>query len=240
MSSSSNPIEENYAKVVDQIRHAAGLVHRDPDQIRLVVVTKNHPVEHIALAVQAGIKLFGENYVEEALSKISAFQPSENIEWHMIGHVQSRKARLVCEHFDLLHSLDSLKLANRLDRSGAELNKKLPVLLECNVSGEESKNGFPAWDEANWPNLCMELEQIAALGNIEIVGLMTMAPFFDAPELARPSFRKLRELRDYLSPKISCATWDLLSMGMSGDFEAAVQEGATILRIGTAIMGSRN
>ena len=235
-----NQIHENYSRVLEQVRQTAVSANRDPAQIRIVVVTKGHPLERLIQAVQAGISLFGENYVEEAVRKITALSPYSGLEWHMIGHVQSRKSRQVCENFHLLHSLDSLKLANRLDRDAGELDICLPVYLECNVSGEESKNGFPAWDRSNWLKFSDEIELILSLQNLRVSGLMTMAPFFDNPELARPYFRRLRELRDFLSSRLPEGSWDNLSMGMSADFQVAVQEGANILRIGTAIMGTRN
>jgi hypothetical protein len=157
----------------------------------------------------------------------------------MIGHVQSRKAALVAEHFSYLHSLDSLKLAQRFDRLVGEADRKLPVLLEMNVSGEESKFGFTAWDERLWPDLAISITPIIELSGIEVRGLMTMAPFFDQPEPVRPYFRQLRKLQSFLRNRFPTACWDELSMGMSGDFEVAIQEGATWLRIGTSIMGPR-
>lgn len=232
-------IRANYLRVVEQIDKAARSVGRDPASIRLVVVTKGHPLEAVQRAVQAGIRLFGENYVEEGRAKKQAFAPEDQLEWHMIGHVQSRKARWVCESFDWLHSLDSLKLAQRLDRFAGELQRRLPVLLECNVSGEETKFGWPAWQEQLWENLAQEVSSLATLPNLEVRGLMTMAPFFTEAEPARPYFKRLRRLRDFLARRLPQASWDELSMGMSGDFPVAVQEGATIVRVGTAIMGER-
>jgi pyridoxal phosphate enzyme (YggS family) len=225
-----NTIRENYSIVMDQIQNAAASV---------VVVSKGHPAEDVIQAVEAGISLFGENYIEEAVNKIGVLSQYPGLEWHMIGHVQSRKARLVCENFSLLHSLDSLKLSRRLNQFAAEMGIHLPIFLECNVSGEETKNGFAAWDETLWPMLYTELEAIVDLKNLRISGLMTMAPFFDDPEMARPFFRRLRGLRDFLSDILPEGNWEHLSMGMSGDFQVAVQEGATILRIGTAILGAR-
>jgi pyridoxal phosphate enzyme (YggS family) len=157
----------------------------------------------------------------------------------MIGHVQSRKAQLVASSFAWVHSLDSLKLARRLDRFAGEVNRRLPALLECNVSGEETKFGWPAWDEARWPELVPSIGELAELPNLELCGLMTMAPFFDSPEQARPYFARLKRLQSYLQAVIPETTLPELSMGMSGDYEAAIQEGATIVRIGTAIMGRR-
>jgi pyridoxal phosphate enzyme (YggS family) len=161
------------------------------------------------------------------------------VEWHMIGHVQSRKAQMVAENFAWVHSLDSLKLARRLDRFAAEAGRRLPVLLECNVSGEATKFGWPAWDENRWPELLPALGEVAELPNLELRGLMTMAPFFDQPEAARPYFQRLKRLQGFLAEALPRVQLTELSMGMSGDFIAAIQEGATLVRVGTAILGSR-
>lgn len=238
-SSGQADILANYYKVLEQIDAATASVGRDPQSVKLVVVTKGHPLESVRQALAAGIRVFGENYAEEGAAKKLACMDVAGVEWHMIGHVQSRKARLVCEHFDWLHSLDSLKLAKRLDRFAAELGRKIPLLLECNVSGEESKFGWPAWDETRWDALLPEIAQVVELTNLELRGLMTMAPFFEQSEPARPYFRRLVRLQAYLSQQLPRARWDELSMGMSGDFSVAIQEGATIVRIGTAVMGHR-
>ena len=229
----------NYRHVLQQIDLAAGSAGRDPQSVKLVVVTKGHPFQSVHQALQAGIRVFGENYAEEGVAKKLSCAGIAKVEWHMIGHVQSRKARLVCQHFDWLHSLDSLKLAMRLDRFASDLGRKIPLLLECNVSGEESKFGWPAWNEDRWEELIPEIAQVAGLANLELRGLMTMAPFFDEPESARPYFRRLRRLQEFLFHRLPQARWDELSMGMSGDFTTAIQEGATIVRVGTAIMGPR-
>jgi PLP dependent protein len=240
MGSAGHPaILANYRRVLEQIEVAAGLVGRQPRSVKLVVVTKGHPVESVLDALEAGINVFGENYAEEGVAKKLACAGTPGIEWHMIGHVQSRKASLISQHFDWLHSLDSLKLAGRLDRFAAGFGRKIPVLLECNVSGEQTKSGWPAWDETRWEALMPDILQVAGLANLELRGLMTMAPFFDEPELARPYFRRLRRLQEFLSYRLPQARWEELSMGMSGDFTVAIQEGATIVRIGTAIMGPR-
>jgi len=224
---------------MDRIHDAAVSAGRETQSVRLVVVTKAHPVEVALAAVKAGARLLGENYVEEAEGKILSISGEHGVEWHMIGHIQSRKARRVCELFQYVHSMDSLKLANRLDRFAEELNIRMPVLLECNVSGEESKTGFPAWDEHLWADLAQQARQIGELPNLELHGLMTMAPYYDEPERARPFFRKLVRVRDYLSKDLPQVSWSELSMGMSGDFEVAIQEGATIVRVGQAILGHR-
>ena len=207
-------IRERYQHTLAQIGEAAAGSGRAAHAVNLVVVSKTQPVEIIQAAIAAGIYAFGENYPEEAVQKIAALKENA-VEWHMIGHVQSRKADLVAANFTMLHSLDSLKLAGRLDRFCGELNRTLPVLLEFNVSGEESKFGFPAWEERNWPDLVPDVEQILVL-------------------------RRLRRLQEFLVKRFPQADWLELSMGTSVDFIAAVQEGATFVRIGQAILGPRS
>ena len=233
-------IRERYAYTLERIAVAARTAGRDPGEVRLVVVTKAQPVEVVQAAIQAGAHILGENYPEESVSKISYLGPQSGVEWHMIGHVQSRKARLVIEHFDLLQSLDSLKLAERLERMAAEAGRTLPVLLEFNVGGEESKHGWPAMQEKDWPALYPDVETILGLGYLEIRGLMTMPPLEMDPEDARIYFRNLRRLRDHLAVRYPQADWRELSMGTSADYETAVQEGATLVRVGTAIVGPRS
>lgn len=232
-------IRERYERTLEHIAQAARTSGRDPESVRLVVVTKAQPLEVVQAAVEAGARLFGENYPEESVSKISSFGPEIGVEWHMIGHVQSRKARLVIEHFDLLQSLDSLKLAKRLNRMAIEAERVLPVMLEFNVGGEESKYGWLAAQEKDWPELYPVVESILDLANLQIRGLMTMPPLETDPEDARIYFRTLRLLRDHLAARYPQADWHELSMGTSADYEVAVQEGATLVRIGTAIVGSR-
>lgn len=224
--------------VQEQITLAAQSASRNPANTRLVVVTKMHPVEKIHAVIEAGARVLGENYAEEATAKINALTTT-SVEWHMIGHVQSRKASLIAGHFDLMHTLDSLKLATRLDRFSAEAGRILPVLLEVNVSGEGSKCGYPAWDESQWPRLVDEILPLCALPNLQICGLMSMPPFADQAEESRPYFARLRRLQAYLFKVVQVARWDELSMGTSVDYSVAVQEGATLVRVGTAIMGER-
>jgi hypothetical protein len=233
-------IRGNYLRVIEEIEKAASQAGRELSSVKVVVVTKGHPDEAVQEAIEAGARLIGENYAEEGIRKMEALGQRADLEWHMIGHVQSRKARLVCENFDWLHSLDSLRLAERLERFAAELELKLPVLLECNVSGEESKFGWRAWEEERWNELEVDFASILDLPHLVVRGLMTMAPFFDEAEAARPYFKRLRRLRDCLSDRLPKADWRELSMGMSGDYVAAIQEGATLVRIGTAIMGERH
>jgi len=231
-------IRSRYRSVLDRITAAALRSGRRADSVRLVVVSKAQPVEVVRAALAAGIRTFGENYVEEALEKMSALREN-SVEWHMIGHLQSRRAGEVARSFDLLHSLDSLKLANRLHRFCDLLGKKLPVLLEFNVSGEESKFGFPAWRESEWPSLEADIGAITQLPGLQVKGLMTMPPYFDDPDRTRPFFRRLKSLQAFLSARFPQVEWAELSMGTSVDFIAAVEEGATFVRVGTAILGPR-
>ncbi|HSK65889.1 MAG TPA: YggS family pyridoxal phosphate-dependent enzyme [Anaerolineales bacterium] len=232
-------IRENYQSTLDQIAAAARKSSREPDEIRLVVVTKSQPVEVVQAAIEAGARILGENYPEEAVAKIQSLTGQSGVEWHMIGHVQSRKARLVADHFALLHSLDSLKLAQRLDRFAAEQDHVLPVLLEFNVGGEESKAGWDASDQSQWESLLPEAKSILELSHLRVRGLMTMPPLETNPEGARRFFERLRSLRDYLASQFSQVDWRELSMGTSADYAVAVEEGATLVRVGTAIVGAR-
>ncbi len=231
-------IRDNFERVCEQIEGAARLAGRAAGTVKLVVVTKGHSSEAARAVVAAGARRLGENYLEEALGKMEAL-PGVSLEWHMIGHIQSRKARPVCERFDWVQSLDSLKLAQRLDQFAGELGRRLPVLLECNVSGEASKFGFPLWDEPRWPDFLQAAAALMALPHLQICGLMTMPPYDPDPEAARPHFQRLRRLQAFLASQVPQADWSELSMGMSGDFEIAVQEGATLVRVGTAIVGAR-
>jgi pyridoxal phosphate enzyme (YggS family) len=232
-------LRDRYQQVLERIHTAETAAGRPGEAVRLVVVTKGHPLETVRLAVEAGARRLGENYPEEGVEKVTGLEGVPGLEWHMIGHVQSRKAKPVAEHFDWVHSLDSARLALRLDRFAGEAGRTLPVLLECNVSGEESKFGLPAFAEAGWPVLAGEIEPILALPNLQVRGLMTMAPLFDDPEQTRPCFQRLRRLQEYLARRFPRASWAELSMGMSSDFEVAIQEGATLVRVGQAILGPR-
>jgi pyridoxal phosphate enzyme (YggS family) len=232
-------IRENHLSTLDQIATAARRSGRAPEDVRLVVVTKSQPLEVVQSAIEAGVRLLGENYPEEGVTKIQSLPRQTGVEWHMIGHVQSRKARLVAEHFALLHSLDSLKLAGRLDRFAAEQNRALPVLLEFNVGGEESKAGWDASDDSRWDALLPDVGAILDLPNLRVHGLMTMPPLETDPNDARRFFQRLRLLRDHLASAFPQADWRELSMGTSADYPVAVEEGATLVRVGTAIVGVR-
>jgi len=232
-------IAKNYQIVEERIARACQRVRRSRDEISLVVVSKGHSIERIQAAIELGLSKFGENYAEEGIEKIKALSFYTGIEWHMIGHIQSRKAEMVIQNYSMIHSLDSLKLALRLQRYAEASNKKMPVLIECNVSGEETKFGFSASERTFWDQLLSDLAEIARLPNLEVRGLMTMAPFFENSEDARPVFRQLVELQRFLQAQLPEVRWHELSMGMSSDFEIAIEEGATIVRIGQAILGER-
>jgi len=233
-------INRNLERVQERVFAAALKTGRSPDEIKLMVVTKTHPVSVIEWVLSAGATDLGENYVEEAKRKIGTIHPNAQCTWHMIGHVQSRKSGQVVEYFDCLHSLDSLKLAQHLSAQAKERNKTLPVLLEFNLSGEESKSGWGVSSESKLEALLPNIESIIALDNLRVCGLMTMPPYYENPENARPYFRKLFRLRELLQKEFHQIDWKDLSMGMSGDFEIAIEEGATWVRIGQAILGSRH
>ncbi len=239
MSDLVKSIREKYLFTLEKISDAALSVGRNPGSVKLVVVTKAQPVAVARAAIEAGALTLGENYPEEGAAKIQTLREFSAVEWHMIGHVQSRKAQTVAVNFNYVHSLDSLKLAVRLDRFCAEANLSMPVLLEFNVGGEESKSGWSAWDEVRWSTLVDEISKVIALPNLQVRGLMTMPPLGSAPESSRPYFQRLRRLRDFLAAQFPLTRFDELSMGTSSDYEVAVQEGATLVRVGTAIVGAR-
>ncbi len=233
---STEEIEEqlttNIAHVRSTIAEAARRVGRSPDEIILVAVSKTFPTSFVKIAYNLGVTNFGENRVQEALPKIAEFHPQE-VRWHMIGHLQNNKVSKVVDAFDCVQSIDNLHLAQVLNRHAGERGKRLPVLLQVNVSGEESKEGVPI---AEAPELARSL---VALPHLEVQGLMTMAPLVQDPEEVRPIFRSLRALRDQLRVELPQCSWQHLSMGMTDDYSIAIEEGATIVRIGRAIFGQR-
>jgi hypothetical protein len=238
-------IRTNLARVKDQIASAAEKSGRTADDVQLVSVTKMVPVEIIAAGIDAGMRCFGENYAERAAEKIrseriqKATAATSGVEWHMIGHVQSRKTDTVCEYFSMVHSVDRMKIANYLNRYCGEHGRNMPVLLEVNISGEESKYGWKAWKKDDWEALLTSFSAIGDLPHLTIRGLMSMPPFFDDPEKTRPFYQRLRELQAFLKDNLPEISWDELSIGTTFDFPVAVEEGATIVRIGTAIFGER-
>jgi len=231
-------IVTRYNEVLERIARAAQRVGRNPADVCLVVVTKAQPLEKAIAVVEAGARDLGENYPEEGVEKMEALGRSD-IRWHMIGHIQKRKARLVAERYDFVHSLDSVQLAERLESRAAEANRVLPGLLEFNVGGEESKFGWRAANESNWDSLLPDVEAVLQKPHLAVQGVMTVPPPVAEPEQARPYFQKLRRLRDFLARHFPRADWRHLSMGMSADYEVAVEEGATFVRVGTAILGAR-
>ncbi len=232
-------IGSNLEKVQQRIAKAAERSGRHSGSVKLIAVTKLVSLDVIQAGIQNGITCFGENYADQAAEKIQALEGHTGVEWHMIGHIQSRKAQTVCEYFDLVHSVDRMKIARYLDRYSGEMNRVLPVLMEVNVSGEDSKFGWPAYDEEGWENLLTPFRQIAELPNVEIRGLMSMPPLFEDPEKTRPLYKKLVRFRQYLQQEIPDVCWDELSIGTSFDYEVAIEEGATMVRVGTDIFGSR-
>jgi len=243
-------MESNIRRTEERIAAAAERVGRSPEDVTLVAVSKTQPAEAVESAYRLGLRHFGENRVEEASQKIPRVRAmlggtveSTGLVWHMVGHLQSRKARLAGDLFQMLHSLDSTKLARKLSRLCTESQRVMPVLLEVNVSGEDSKYGFsvhPCRDEPDQrKTLFASVEEILSLPGIQVQGLMTMAPIVPHPEDARPFFVRLRSLREELAARFPETEWRHLSMGMTDDFEVAVEEGATILRVGRAIFGRR-
>ncbi len=232
-------IQERYLSTLVSITSAANRSGRDPASVKLVVVTKSQPLEVVQAAIEAGVQILGENYPEEGVTKIQFLRDFSAVEWHMIGHVQSRKTSLVAQNFGFLHSLDSLKLATRLDRFCGEAGRILPTLLEFNVGAEQSKSGWFASNESTWPELLDDISAILALPHLHVRGLMTMPPIGTAAEFSRPFFQKLGRLQKFLATRFPQADFSELSMGTSTDYEVAVEEGATLVRVGTAIVGAR-
>jgi len=243
-------LAENIARVQERIAAACARSGRNLSEVTLVAVSKTCPAEVVSEAYRLGLRHFGENRVEEAAEKISKVKsqistlrvqsPIPNPQWHLVGHLQSRKAAEAVALFDVIHSVDSVKLANKVSRLCIEAGRVMPILLECNVSGEESKYGFPvatAADKARW---LAEVEAILAKEpGVRVEGLMTVAPLVSQPQDARPVFRALQQLRDELAMRFPRTNWRHLSMGMTDDFEIAIEEGATLVRVGRAIFGER-
>jgi pyridoxal phosphate enzyme (YggS family) len=228
-------IAANIASIQDRIAATAHRAGRDPKEIALMAVTKTQPPERIREAYAAGMRLFGENRVQEFVGKAGPLADL-HAEWHMIGHLQTNKAGKTVELFAAVDSVDSVKLAEKLDAAARALGKQLSILIEVNVGGESAKSGV-APDSPELEALLLAAPRLEALA---LHGLMTVPPFTDDPEDARPYFRKLRELRDTIAArKLPAVGTDILSMGMSHDFEVAIEEGSTCVRVGTAIFGER-
>jgi hypothetical protein len=223
-------IAKNFDLIREKIVAAARRVHRDPEEVTLVAISKTYSAELVREAVEAGQELFGESRVQEALIKIPNLPG--RLRWHFIGHLQSNKVRKTLPYFELIHGVDSPEIACEIERIGSELGLYPRVLLEVNVSGEGSKHGFAP------EVLERKLEELLQLPRLQVEGFMTMAPLTPDPEGARPYFAMLRELRDRLAVGVGIPL-STLSMGMSRDFEVAVEEGATLVRVGSALFGSR-
>ncbi len=229
-------ITQNVDEIRERIAAAARRTGRDPKEVTLMAVSKTFSPERICEAYLAGLRVFGENRVQEFSGKAGALADLKDTEWHMIGHLQTNKAAKTAELFTAVDSVDSLRLAEKLNGSAQQIGKKLRVLIEINVGGEAAKSGIlqqsPALEEM--------LLAAPTLEHLELRGLMTIPPFYDDPQQARPYFRKLRELRDrILARRLPSLGMEVLSMGMSHDFEVAIEEGSTCVRIGTAIFGER-
>jgi len=225
-------IAENLAQVKERIANAAIRSDRSPESVKLVGVTKTVDIERIQAAVSAGLQILGENYVQEARDKIE--QVGEQAKWHFVGRLQTNKAKYAVKLFDLIQTVDSMKLAVELNRRAKPLGRVIPILIQLNLAGEETKGGI---DRAEALSL---VRQISELPHLQVRGLMTMPPFFNDPERARPYFRQLRELsQEIAAAGVPGVEMTEISMGMSGDFEAAIEEGATLVRVGTAIFGER-
>jgi len=226
-------VAENVERVQQRIQRACRRAGRPVEDVRLIAVSKTQPAEAIRQAYAAGLREFGENRVQEAAAKRKELEDLDAV-WHLIGHLQSNKAKQAVRLFNCVHSVDSLNLAEKIDRAAAELGRRLPVLIEVHLGEEASKFGV---EEADLLQLA---EKIGELPALELRGLMTLPPFFDDPEDVRPFFRHLRELAGRIEArKLSGVSMQELSMGMSHDFEIAIEEGAAIVRVGTAIFGER-
>ena len=222
-------IAENLQVVRKRIEESCARAGRDPASVLLLPVTKGHPAAVVEEAAELGLRIFGENKVQEAKVKIP--QSSSRLQWQMIGHLQSNKARDAVQLFSMIQSIDSLSLAEEVNKWAEKLSKRIPILIEVNTGGEGSKYGFSPES--------IPIEGINALPRLEVQGLMTVAPYTPTPDRVRPFFRKLKELRDVCSDRLG-APLQHLSMGMSGDYEVAIEEGATIVRLGTALFGPRS
>ena len=226
-------LKDNIARVQERIAEACRRVGRRPEDVKLVAVSKTVPPDRIRAAYDAGLRDFGENRVQEANAKRAALSDL-TVTWHLVGHLQTNKAKLARELFHCVHSLDSLRLAQKLDEAAVCSGDRLPVLIEVNLGEEQTKSGVREQD------VLALAEQVGRLSTLELSGLMVLPPFFEDPEQARPFFRRLRELaRTIESASLPGVSMRELSMGMSHDFEVAIEEGATMVRIGTAIFGRR-
>jgi len=240
VSEETGQIRSNYLTVRDQIDARVKLVHREPGSVKLVVVTKGQPVEKMQALIDSGARWIGENYPEETAEKLSALHDIQNIEWHMIGHIQSRKIKYLVQHFDVVESVESLETAQKLNSRFEDAKRKIKILLEVNVSGEATKQGFDLVNRKDWGRFVDYVGEIETLPALDLVGLMTIPPLGDDAETSRAYFRLLREVLEYVNLHKHGRALSELSMGTSFDYLVAVEEGATIVRVGEAIMGARH
>jgi pyridoxal phosphate enzyme (YggS family) len=230
-------LERNLEIVRRRIVQAAERVGRDPETIELVAVTKGRPCEAVRAAYGLGLRAFGENRVEEGRDKIDSLCDLADVKWHMIGHIQSRKAKDAIGPFALIHSVDRVRIARKLDGVAGDIGVRQAVLVECNVSGEEAKGGWRMEREDEWVSRLAEFRSLAELPNLEVRGLMTMAPWTEDRAVLKAAFERLRRLAELLRDRIPGTQWNELSMGMTDDFEVAIEQGATMIRLGRALFG---
>lgn len=240
MISDSEMIASNLASVRSKIEQALEASGRPLGAAQLLVVTKGQSVEKIQALIDSGGILLGENYPEETARKIPELTLSSKVNWHMIGHIQSRKIKYLVQYFDQIESVDSLETAKKLESKFAEAGKQIKVMLEVNVSGEQSKQGFDLVSRTQWLAFVEDIRLVMDLPHLELVGLMTMPPLGGDPESSRVYFRSCRELGSFINDTLKLNVISQLSMGTSHDYPVAVEEGATIVRVGEAIMGPRN
>lgn len=226
-------LEDNFREVKQRIEEACRRSGRDPKEVTLIAVSKTKPVEMLQEAYDFGTRIFGENKVQELTDKYE--QMPKDIHWHLIGHLQRNKVKYIIDKVDLIHSVDSLRLAETIDKEAQKHGLIANILIEVNVAGEESKFGLAPEEVGEF------LDQLAGFSHIKVCGLMTIAPFVENPEENRPYFQRLRKLSvDIAAKKVNNVTMSILSMGMTNDFEVAVEEGATMVRVGTGLFGVRN
>ncbi len=234
-----NLISGKYLQLCHEVVQTAEKCGRSPDNIKIVLVTKYQPVESINAAIKAGANQLAENYPELLLPKLQNIIDDAKTKWHMIGHIQSRKTGLVMAHFDYVHSIHNLKIAQRLNNRGVENGRTLSALLEVNLSGEESKEGYRVSTPQEYETLLTSLREISLMAHLKLRGLMVMPPFTEVAEDSRKYFMDLRVLLDKVNNEIPGLDLSELSMGTSQDYKVAIEEGATLIRIGTLVFGER-
>lgn len=236
----SNSISENYHNLCNDVRQTAEKSGRSPDDIKIVLVAKHQPIAKINAAIQAGADQLAENYPELLIPKLKDIIDLDKIKWHMIGHIQSRKTNLVMDHFDYVHSIHDLHIALRLEKRGFEGSREMPVLLEVNLGGEESKNGYRVDTRIGYQTFMADIISISKMAQLKLRGLMVMPPYTLAAEESRKYFKELRVLLEKVNHELPALTLNELSMGTSQDYKVAIEEGATMLRIGTLVFGERS